>query len=116
MTPEQLAEQWLLSPVGGQWQRKPDGTSSAESLNAWVDEMKSYCAGYAADRWIPVSQPPEESGRYWCYVSDVNDLGVSHYQWNCAYTKHNNSWTIDRLEQYGGTVTNWQPLPSPPTK
>lgn len=36
--------------------------------------------------WIPVSErKPEESGRYWCYVEEQNDLGKSHYQWNCSW-------------------------------
>jgi len=28
---------------------------------------------------------PKEGGRYWCIVREVNDLGTSYYQWNCAY-------------------------------
>ena len=41
-------------------------------------------------KWIPVSERlPEDSGRYWCYVEEQNDLGKSHYQWNC-------SWNGDR--------------------
>lgn len=28
---------------------------------------------------------PKEGGRYWCIVREVNDLGISYYQWNCAY-------------------------------
>jgi hypothetical protein len=31
------------------------------------------------------TEPPNEIGRYWCIVREVNELGVSYYQWNCAY-------------------------------
>ncbi|HBX5243020.1 TPA: DUF551 domain-containing protein [Klebsiella pneumoniae] len=62
-------------------------------------------------KWIPVSERlPEDSGRYWCYVEEQNDLGKSHYQWNC-------SWNGDRwwVESEGvGIVTHWMPLPAAP--
>jgi hypothetical protein len=53
---------------------------------------------------------PEESGRYWCYVEEVNDLGKSHYQWNC-------SWNGDEWggEAFSGRVTHWMLLPERPT-
>ena len=35
---------------------------------------------------------PKEGGRYWCIVGEVNDLGVSYYQWNCVYTP-NEGWS-----------------------
>ncbi|EOF4340101.1 DUF551 domain-containing protein [Enterobacter hormaechei] len=65
------------------------------------------------DGWVACSERmPEESGRYWCYVEEQNDLGKSHYQWNCA-------WNGKRLwveHEDGGRVTHWQPLHSPPVK
>lgn len=64
-----------------------------------------------ADRWISIYTPPKESGRYWCYVKEVNDLGISTFQWNCAYDKENNTWS-DNLQNM--SVTYWQPLPPAP--
>lgn len=50
-------------------------------------------------------------GRYWCYVEEVNDLGVSHYQWNCSYNESMKVWgNVDN-----GKVLYWTNLlPNPP--
>ncbi|HBQ0960954.1 TPA: DUF551 domain-containing protein [Klebsiella pneumoniae] len=64
-----------------------------------------------ADRWIPVSERmPEDSGRYWCYVEEQNDLGKSHYQWNCSW--NGDRWWVE--SEGGGIVTHWMPLPAAP--
>lgn len=61
--------------------------------------------------WIPVSeQLPEDSGRYWCYVEEQNDLGKSHYQWNCSWSGER--WWVEGED--GGIVTHWMPLPAAP--
>jgi hypothetical protein len=62
--------------------------------------------------WVSVETPPKESGRYWCYVEEVNDLGISHYQWNCSYNVGENRWSDQ--DHFFVTVTHWMPLPSPP--
>ena len=62
-------------------------------------------------RWIPVSERlPEDSGRYWCYVEEQNDLGKSHYQWN--YSWNGDRWWVE--SEGGGIVTHWMPLPAAP--
>lgn len=64
------------------------------------------------DGWIRCSERmPEEGGRYWCYVEEINSLGKSHYQWNC-------SWNGDVFSDPAltGRVTHWMPLPLPPSK
>ncbi|MEA4199676.1 DUF551 domain-containing protein [Klebsiella pneumoniae] len=62
-------------------------------------------------KWIPVSeQLPEDSGRYWCYVEEQNDLGKSHYQWNCSW--NGDRWWVE--SEGGGVVTHWMPLPAGP--
>jgi len=38
-------------------------------------------------------EPPKESGRYWCIVEEQNDLGKSHFQWNCCYGNVENMWS-----------------------
>ena len=66
---------------------------------------------YRLPQWIPCSERmPEETGRYWCYVEEQNDLGKSHYQWNCSW--NGNRWWVE--SENGGRVTHWQPLPSAP--
>ena len=61
--------------------------------------------------WIPVSERmPEDSGRYWCYVEEQNDLGKSHYQWNCSW--NGDRWWVE--SEGGGIVTHWMPLPAAP--
>lgn len=61
--------------------------------------------------WNSVDIPPTESGRYWCYIEEVTDLGLSHYQWNCSYNVGENRWGGEALS---GRVTHWMPLPEPP--
>ncbi|UXE39470.1 DUF551 domain-containing protein [Raoultella ornithinolytica] len=64
-----------------------------------------------SDRWVPVSERlPEDSGRYWCYVEEQNDLGKSHYQWNCSW--NGDRWWVER--EGGGIVTHWMPLTAAP--
>ncbi len=64
-------------------------------------------------KWIPVSERlPEDSGRYWCYVEEQNDLGKSHYQWNCSW--NGDRWWVET--EGGGIVTHWMPLPAAPQK
>lgn len=63
------------------------------------------------DTWILVSERlPEEGGRYWCYVEEQNDLGKSHYQWNCSW--NGERWWVE--SEHGGIVTHWMPLPAAP--
>ncbi|EMM7402800.1 DUF551 domain-containing protein [Enterobacter hormaechei] len=63
------------------------------------------------DGWVACSERmPEESGRYWCYVEEQNDLGKSHYQWNCAW--NGKRWWVEHED--GGRVTHWMPLPAAP--
>jgi hypothetical protein len=50
--------------------------------------------------------PPAESGRYWCIVKEVNDLGVSYYQWNCGYNQYEKAWDQ--------AVVYWMELPMMP--
>ncbi|MCO6013079.1 DUF551 domain-containing protein [Enterobacter hormaechei] len=63
------------------------------------------------DGWVACSERmPEESGRYWCYVEEQNDLGKSHYQWNCSW--NGDRWWVE--SENGGRVTHWMPLPPAP--
>lgn len=61
--------------------------------------------------WIPVSTPPKEGGRYWCYCQEQGSLGLSHFQWNCAYNRGENRWS-DNLKSI--SVTHWMELPDSP--
>ena len=58
--------------------------------------------------WISVEDRlPDDTGRYWCYVTEHGELGKSSYQWNIAYNVY-----AEMFEEVG--VTHWQPLPEPP--
>lgn len=62
-------------------------------------------------KWIPVSERmPEDSGRYWCYMEEQNNLGKSHYQWNCSW--NGDRWWVE--SEGGGIVTHWMPMPTAP--
>lgn len=80
------------------------------NLHAVVAAMHEYAPQFE-QKWISEKTPPKESGRYWCYLDEVNDLGIAHYQWNCSYSVEDNSW--------GGTDGNrvrfWTALLNPPT-
>lgn len=66
------------------------------------------------DGWVDVNDRlPELGGRYWCYVQEVGDLGISGFQWNCCYHDDTKSWTDNFVNMH---VTHWRPLPLPPTK
>ena len=44
--------------------------------------------------------PPREGGRFWCIVREINDLGTSYYQWNCAYNPNDTpKWTSNALRK-----------------
>lgn len=67
---------------------------------------------YKLNCWISVADRlPSEFGRYLCYVEEQNDLGKSHYQWNC-------SWNGDVFSDSSltGRVTHWMPLPAAPAQ
>ena len=51
--------------------------------------------------------PPKEGGRYWCLVEEQNDLGKSHFQWNCSYHEIEKRWS-DNHENYN--VIYWTEL------
>jgi hypothetical protein len=55
-------------------------------------------------------EPPKEGGRYWCVIREVNDLGMSYFQWNCAYSP-NEKWTDDFIIY---DVIYWVELPDMP--
>ena len=62
--------------------------------------------------WINARiSPPRESGRYWCVVKELNDLGISYFQWNCYYESLDNQW---RDKGSIVTVTHYMPLMSMP--
>jgi hypothetical protein len=54
---------------------------------------------------------PEYGMRVLCYCQEQNDLGLSHFVWNCSYNETDKSFT-DAGKRY--SVTHWQPLPKPP--
>ena len=76
--------------------------------------LKDLLSDYIFEKeWIPATNPPKEGGRYWCYCKEINDLGISHFQWNCSYDIQENSWR-DNHETYN--VTHWTELLPPPNK
>lgn len=88
------------------------GCVTTEAFNHWL--RVAYEAGNSpviTDGWVACSERmPEEGGRYWCYVEEQNDLGKSHYQWNCAW--NGDRWWVE--SDNGGRVTHWMPLPAAP--
>ena len=67
--------------------------------------------GHTVMEWISVKDKlPKETGRYWCHVKEVNDLGESSYQWNVCYNEWEKAFHPDNNDK----VTHWMPLPEPP--
>lgn len=66
------------------------------------------------DDWIDVNDSlPEESGRYWCYIEQLTDLGFSYFQWNCDYNSQLQRFS-DMTLKNGERITHWRPLAKPP--
>ena len=42
---------------------------------------------------------PKEGGRYWCLVREVDDLGISYYQWNCNYNENEKRWASNAFRK-----------------
>jgi len=53
---------------------------------------------------------PDVSDRYWGYVTEQGDLGLSHYQDNVYYDKEENRWSSIIINNHGGTITHWTEL------
>ena len=104
---------WYVGPDGKNWSALQANSWNAcrAAMLASATQSPGSEPATVSGEWIPVSESlPEDSGRYWCYVEEQNDLGKSHYQWNC-------SWNGDRwwVESEGsGIVTHWMPLPEAP--
>lgn len=82
--------------------------------NEHIDGILREYANQLRKEWISVEEHlPKDSGRYWCYVEDVNCLSRSYFQWNCAFCDTTKAWT-DRTKSM--VVTHWIPLPTPPQK
>jgi len=57
-------------------------------------------------------EPPKEGGRYWCIVREINDLGTSYFQWNCAYNPDNlYKWSSNALSHNVIWWTELAPFP-----
>lgn len=86
-------------------------TQYADAMLAAAPQSPGSEPSTVPGKWIPVSERmPEDSGRYWCYVEEQNDLGKSHYQWNCSW--NGDRWWVE--SEGGGIVTHWMPLPAAP--
>lgn len=57
-------------------------------------------------QWKKATQPPKESGRYWCLTIEQTDTGKSIEQQNCAYNKDQNTWS----DKGATTVVRWTEL------
>lgn len=95
------------------WQCKASNAAHeyAQSCRAAMLQGAAGISPAIPDGWVACSERmPEEGGRYWCYVEEQNDLGKSHYQWNCAW--NGGRWWVE--SDNGGRVTHWMRLPAAP--
>ncbi|WP_312697062.1 DUF551 domain-containing protein [Sphingobacterium mizutaii] len=73
-----------------------------------VDDLKA-----RLHNWISVEELlPIEGGRYWCFCEEQGDLGLSGFEWNCAYNPDDKSFSDATLRQSGCVmrVTHWTNL------
>ena len=68
-----------------------------DALNARIAELE------AAQRWIPVSEPPKVSGKYLL-------LNIYYDVYPCDFTAGTEIWVLPDSD----TVTHWMPLPKLP--
>ena len=80
---------------------KPDGESlrneARNNLEEYIAELE------AAQRWIPVSEPPKVSGKYLL-------LNIYDDVYPCDFIAGTEIWVLPDYD----TVTHWMPLPEPP--
>ncbi|MDC7948800.1 DUF551 domain-containing protein [Enterobacter kobei] len=112
----------LTSPTGGETSFTFDAVEARDFVDGgWScqeyvepERFQEAVSGNSAvipDGWVDCSERmPEQSGRYWCYVEEQNDLGKSHYEWNCSW--NGDRWWVE--SENGGRVTHWMPLPAAP--
>ncbi len=53
------------------------------------------------------TDPPKESGRYWCFVIEEDDLGTSNFQCSCMYSLREKRWSQNVFSMH---VTHWTEL------
>lgn len=80
-----------------------------EPLAEYIEKLESRIVELESkQRWIPVSEPPKESGEYFTLtqVEGENFVGTAVYE-----KKHNHWWNDlgDRDD-----ITHWMTLPEPP--
>jgi hypothetical protein len=86
----------------------------SDCISEYIAQHQPPVEAERGDGWISVDdQLPTEGGRYWCYVEEVNSLGVSHFQWNCFYHEKEKRWS-DNFVSFN--VTHWRKLPDPPKR
>ena len=68
-----------------------------DALNARIAELE------AAQRWIPVSEPPKVSGKYLL-------LNIYDDVYPCDFIAGTEIWVLPDYD----TITHWMPLPTPP--
>ena len=54
---------------------------------------------------------PKEGGRYLCIVREINDLGTSYFQWNCACNPNDNRWSDNGKTMIVTHYTELAPMP-----
>jgi len=62
----------------------------------------------AKQRWIPVSEPPKESGEYFT----LTQVECENFVGTAVYEKKHNHWWNDLGDR--DDITHWMPLPEPP--
>lgn len=76
-----------------------------------IKAMHTYAAQFQQE-WVHVNDRlPAEGGRYWCYIEENGESGVSHFQWNCYYDPNDKEFRDQFIKML---VTHWQPLLSTP--
>ena len=100
------------------WLTNPDTGEEVVDLIEYAIKSEAARGYWDRQGWVRVEDGlPKEGGRYWCYCISVGELGVSGFQWNCAYnpntkTFHDFAYSF----KDGEWVTHWRPLPAPPNQ
>lgn len=92
-----------ITKLRDECQRQIDQRSECPFYDEKKDKIKN---------WNDVTKVlPGDHGRYWVYVEEIGELGLSHFEWNCSYDPETKVFSDNHQRM---NVTHWTELMGSP--